>query len=429
MPSDAADPHAEYRHRLADRKAVAAARSRRHALCGNARLAVVLAAAALAWMSLAGGWLSPYWLALPAVAFLALTFVQDRARRAWRRAERAVAFYERGLARLEHRWSGGGQPGTRFLDPDHPYALDLDLFGPGSLFELLCTARTRHGEDTLAEWLLAPTDPDTVRARQAAVADLRPRLDLREELSLQGAVVPGGVELSALAAWGAAPPALPSRLLRLAALLLALLALAALLGWWLLDLGPTPFLVAVILEAGFALALRRRVEQVIGPVDRRSRDLALLAGLLSRLEREEFTAPRLRELQAALLTDGLSPSGQIARLAALVELLDSRKNIYFAPLASLLLWGTQLAFAIEAWRGRAGKAIGRWLEGVGEFEALCALSAFAYENPADPFPEVLAEGPVYDGEGLGHPLIPAGRCVPNDVRLGGELRLLVISGS
>src|SRR5207248_9979874 len=149
--------------------------------------------------------LSPWWLLVPVAIFSLLLVRHERVTRALLRTGRAVAFYERGLARLEDRWSGTGQPGQRFLDEHHPNAADLDLFGRGSLFELLCTARTRTGEDTLAAWLKAPAAPAEVRGRQAAVAELRPHLDLREDLALLGADVPHGVDLDGLAAWGARP--------------------------------------------------------------------------------------------------------------------------------------------------------------------------------------------------------------------------------
>jgi DNA mismatch repair ATPase MutS len=69
------------------------------------------------------------------------------------------------------------------------------------------------------------------------------------------------------------------------------------------------------------------------------------------------------------------------------------------------------------------------LDVVGEFEALCALSSYAYENPSDPFAEIVTGETCFHGEGLGHPLIPEAVCVRNDVSLGGDLRLLMISGS
>jgi DNA mismatch repair ATPase MutS len=124
------------------------------------------------------------------------------------------------------------------------------------------------------------------------------------------------------------------------------------------------------------------------------------------------------------------PSERIAQLGNLLDLLNSRRNQLFAPLAYLLMWGTQMAHAIEAWRAVAGPAIGRWLAVVGQFEALCALAAYGYENPDDPFPEIVTDGaPCCDGEQLGHPLLPASRCVRNDLHLSGGLRLLIVSGS
>ena len=155
----------------------------------------------LAWFSLIVERVSAGWLALPVGLFLLLVVAHEYARRASHRAGRATIFYEKGLARLENRWAGTGEPGTRFLDPDHPYAADLDLFGTGSVFERLCVARTRAGEATLASWLLHPASPETIAERQAAVTELRPRLDLREDLELLGSDVRAGIDPTALASW------------------------------------------------------------------------------------------------------------------------------------------------------------------------------------------------------------------------------------
>src|SRR5262249_1915021 len=142
-----------------------------------------------------------------------------------------VAFYDAGLARLGDDWKGKGQPGTRFADENHPYAADIDLFGTGSLFELLCTARTRTGENTLAGWLMHGAAPEEVRGPQAAVAGLRPMLDLREDLALLGGDVPAGVDFDGVAGWGAAPAILKAQWPRWAALAIGVLSLTCLLGW------------------------------------------------------------------------------------------------------------------------------------------------------------------------------------------------------
>jgi hypothetical protein len=192
--------------------------------------------------------------------------------------------------------------------------------------------------------------------------------------------------------------------------------------------------VVLCVQGLFVLWHRDRIHRVLKVVERRARDLALLASLLALVERTRFNSPRLQALRHALEDTnrgmpGPLPSRRIARLGNLIDLLDSRRNQFFAPIAVLLLWGTQVAYAIERWRAESGPAIGRWLNVVGDFEALCALAAYAYENPDDPFPEVVSEGPLYDGKDLGHPLVPRHAMVPNDLLLSRDLRVLVVSGS
>src|SRR5262249_31633762 len=122
------------------------------------------------------------WLLVPAILFCCLVLYHARVRRQLSRARRGMDFCRAGLARIEDRWTGTGRRGDRFADPHHVYSADLDLFGEGGLFELLCVARTRMGEDTLARWLLAPAERDEIDARQQAVVELRARFDLRQEL-------------------------------------------------------------------------------------------------------------------------------------------------------------------------------------------------------------------------------------------------------
>ena len=418
----------EYRTRLAARRATAEMLARRERRIGSWRLAVFAGGAVIACLALAGR-IDPWWLAVPALAFAALILAHTRVIPERRRADRAVQYYTRGLARLEDRWASGGSHGERFIDAAHPYSGDLDLFGPGSLFELLCTARTRAGEDALAAWLSAPAAPDEIVARQGAVAELRPRLDLREQIAIVGAEVGDALHADSLTAWASAPPLLASRGLRAAAAALVGAAVLACIAWLNGWTGPLPLGLALLGEGLLALPLRKRVRAVIRSVELPARDLQLLAELLACIERERFAAPRLEGLRAALDTGGQPPSARIAQLQRLINLLDARRNQLFAAVAPLLLWSTQIACAIEAWRAVSGPAVGRWLVAVGDFEALSALATYAYEHPEDPFPEISAPGPLFDSSALGHPLLPRPRCVRNDVRLDDGVALLVVSGS
>ena len=433
---DVPDPRAEYTRRLDARQANAAREARADDAAVRARQALVVVAAVLAWFGFWAKSISAWWLVVPAAVLAVLAIAHARVIRRRRIAQRRVAFYERGLARLDNRWAGHGATGETFLDPEHPYAADLDLFGAGSLFELLCTARTRAGEATLAGWLLAPSSPAVVAARQDAVRELTPRLDLREDLALLGDEIRGSVHPDRLAAWGSAPLWQPTPVLRMG--LVALAAAGAITLWlWTAGItGPLLFVATLVADLAVALPLRARVLHVVRASDLPGHELGLLSDLLARIECEPLASRRLAELRAGLETGGAPPSRRIAALRRLIRLLDARRNQMFAMVSYPLLWATQFACAIEAWRAESGAAVAGWFAAVGEFEALCALAGYAWENPGDPFPVIVPgdRGALFDGEALGHPLIPRDANVCNDVRLADARHdqgpsLLVVSGS
>jgi hypothetical protein len=429
MTQQLPDPHAEYESRLTARRDTVAALERRSDWIANARLAVFVFALALAWLAFGMNQVSPWWLAVPVLVFAALVIAHDRALRAKTRGSAAVTFYERCLARLNDSWAGSGLPGADLVPDDHPYAVDLDLFGKASLFELLCTARTRAGERTLADWLLGPAEPDEIRARQAAVDELRPRLDLREELALLGTNVRRGVLPDVVVRWGAASPVFAtSTPLRIAHAVAAVAAIT-LIGWGFLGFGPAPFLFAAIGIWALNRATQRRVRQVLADMEEPGRELDVLGEVLARLEREPFTCERLRHVHALLAENGRSASACIRSLQRLLAWHEARGNQLFAPIAIVLVWDVHFAYAFERWRLTYGKHVSRWLEAVGDLEALGALAAYAYEHTSDPFPEIATDGPRFEAEQVGHPLLSAATCVPNDVTFGGDRRLLVVSGS
>jgi hypothetical protein len=425
-----AGPADEYTRRLASRGSAADACRRRSAVVSNVRLAVFAVGIAVVAAVFGPKVLSEVWLLPPLIIFIGLVVVHDREIRRGDRAERSVAFYEAGAARLEGRWmSRSESSGEAFREAAHPYSEDLDIFGQGSLFELLSLARTRAGERTLAAWLSSPATSEVALARQPAVAELAPKLDLREDLWLIGAPVGAGMHPDELRSWGDCAPNGSGKVLRLIAPVLASLTIAALIAWWVFGVGSVPFQVMLLIQSAFALSLRGRVRRTILAVDAPCRDLALFSALLERLEREDFEAPRLRSLLAALEGREHLASERIARLRRYVDLLDARRNQLFAPIGALLLWSTQLALAIEDWRTAWGPKLGEWIEAVGEVEALASLAGFHFENPASVFPEILEAGTRFEAKALAHPLLPSGRRIVNDVALSEELQLLVVSGS
>jgi DNA mismatch repair ATPase MutS len=130
-----------------------------------------------------------------------------------------------------------------------------------------------------------------------------------------------------------------------------------------------------------------------------------------------------------LETSGRPASARVAQLQRYVDLLEARRNQFFAPIALFLMWGTHFGLAIDTWRFDCGPTLGDWIDATGEIEAITALAGYAFEHPCDPFPEIVEEGPVFDGRGLGHPLLPGSACIRNDLALDGEAQACIVSGS
>jgi hypothetical protein len=427
---DRMDPRAEYRRRIERWDAAIARTDRVHLLLSNLRLATFFAGAVVFWYVFVRNAISAWWITAPIVVFGTLAVRHAHVLQLGERARRARRFYERGLERIGDAWANTGRDGLRFAD-GHPFARDLDLFGRGSLFELLNTARTDAGEETLADWLRVPAGAGLIVVRQQSVDELRPMLDFREDVAVLAAESDVG-RTGPLAAWTAAPPQRFPAVLGPMLAACAAITIGLALAVYFTSLGAGWLAAWVGVEAGVASIWRHPIHEILHAIEAPEHDLALLAGLLERVERERFTSPGLVALHETLLTEGVPPSRRIAQLRTIVSWLDSTHNLIFAPIAFALLVRPQLAVSINRWHRAYGPAVAAWLRAVGEVEALAAIGTYAYEHPADPFPE-LVEAPCFDAVSLGHPLIAGATAVRNDVALSGPggraPQVLVVSGS
>lgn len=430
MPqSDSGDPRREYESRLDARRAELAEANDRHRQISRLRLATAVGGLVLAYLALDRELLATAWLWVPVLAFVALVVWHERIKKEQDHAQRAGALYEAGLARLDGRWQGHGARGDDHLPNDHLYATDLDLFGDGSLFQLLTRARTRHGERRLAEWLVGPAREEEIHARQEAVEELRSRLDLREDLALAGEDLRKSVDADRLSTWGDAKPVFSSPAVPLLAALSSLTTIVAFSLYATRQIPGVWLVLAVAAQAGLFWWVRERVFEALRGVDRAASDLALLTELVGRLEREPMRSRRGAELQSKLRTGDSPASEAIHALRRRLEIHDSGRNLLFMPIAIVLLWPVHGAWWIDQWRRHFGHAVGVWLDAAGEIEALSSLASHAYEHPADAFPEIATNGGCFEAEELGHPLLPVADCVRNDVAFGADHQALIVSGS
>lgn len=425
-------PSAEYSGRLDACLRIITEKRKLHLRFGNAKLLVIVAALVLAWLAIYPRAISAFWLLLPAAVYTLIAVLHNRVNRARARAETMADFYHRGIARIEDRWAGSGETGGRFRNTKSIYAEDLDLFGPGSLFELVSTARTAMGERRLADWLLTPSPAHEILERHTLVAELREKLELREDLAVAGGGLGAALDPDVLARWAAGEVSGCSPQLRWVFATLALLLVASIVLLALLRI-ILPFLLVLTLEIALTAWLWKRAKAAFSGADWNDQGLLQLAAILKRIEQEPFTAARLQRLAATLQAGGVAASRSVEQLAHLANWINARDSLFVRVFDIPVMYTMQVGFATEGWRRRCGRQLGSWLEVIGEIEALLSLACYAYEHPGDPFPALLdpaTAGPVFAAEEIGHPLLPASQCVRNGLRLGRDAtQVMIVSGS
>jgi hypothetical protein len=360
-------------------------------------------------------WLPPLVLPVAVLPFRNLS----RARSETAKCLRLRRLYQSGVDRLKGGWSGKGVSGDEFSRAGHLYEGDLNLFGEGSMFELLCTTRSQVGQRRLASYLLDLPDRNETLARQEAVQELQPRSDLREQICLLGEYSFQSCDWEPFREWLDTPPVTAALPLVLPVISCAL-ALMVLIPW----LAPPgaglwprviPFLFPLIaLQIGVAFSLRGRVRPVLDRNRNIGHEIALFWQGLKLLEAQSFRSAKLEKLAERVKSAGAT----VRKLDRLIQALDQCNKEWFYGPSTALLVDTQLALAIERWKSRHGKDLRDWLDAWAEFEALNALACYAHEHPEDVFPDMLESLPEFEAVGLGHPLLPENACVRNDVHLG-----------
>ena len=433
-------PLEEYAARKRDREATAADRERTHVHLGNAKVALFLAAV------IYGGYAmrrdpSPAIFGAGLAVFIALSIWHEVVMRALARARAAVSYYADGAARIEDRWMRDTTSGERFRDREHPYADDLDVFGPGSLFQLMSSCRTPMGEDRLAAWLLHPSPVATIRERQARVTALRSRIDLRERIAVVNAGLRRSIQADRLIAWAEQPPSLP----RLRPMVVALaLGFVGAFAYSMNGGGGRILGLIAIANMGCLAWLARRANAIAESLASSTQSAAidLLANVIRAIEIEPFEEPALVVLARRLNGDAAmrAASSGMARLSRISDWVDSRHNVFVRLSEIPLLFTLQLGYAADSWRRQHGSQLRDWVDAIGEMEALLSLAGYSYEHPAYPFPELLESAtPLFDAIGIAHPLLPTATAVSNTLMLAASPTLpgatshipqvLLVSGS
>jgi energy-coupling factor transporter ATP-binding protein EcfA2 len=384
---------------------------------------------------------------LGGLAFAALVVAHARVIRAEDDARRWARVNQDAEARVTGKWRSFFDDGARFGDAAHPYTADLDIFGRGSLFQRVCVAHTRYGQEALARFLAEPADRATIVLRQEAVRALASELDLRQRLEAEAlAAIETPSESGTptarrppkpapdpepLLAWAESEPKLSaSPAIVWAARILPLVTVSALVTSFFVQVPIAAWGAPLALQIVLNLATRTETTRVFVAVSATEGAFLRYGSMLSVLEGLDVESSLLADMKERVSAGGVEPSVAMAEFRRAVSWYDLRHNGLIHPFANALLsWDIHCTLMLERWQRQSGKSTRAWFRALGELEALSSFAGLSHDDPSLCFAEILDGPAVLEAEGVGHPLLDPGTRVSNDVRLLEPGRAMLVTGS
>lgn len=343
------------------------------------------------------------------------------------------AVNKRYCMRLTKEWHTFKDKGEEFMDPNHPYALDLDIVGPESLFQKINTTHTWYGRQHLARTLLHnDLDEEAITSRQKAIKELLNDLDFCQKVEGATSRRKKSIEepKNLISYAKDTTSYIHNKGLRNVIKGLPFVILPLVLLSFITSLNGIKSFTALLIIATYGLVIffAPRIAQTKEMLMSILYDLKEYVGILKVLEDKTFTTPYLKEQVECLF------KGQYNATQCLKELehISNLSHITYQPIVAILLngllvWDLQVILKIEKWRSHYGDQIEKYLEAIGEIESLISLSVIGHTEKDVNFPLVAQEGKFIAGKNIGHPLIEANVRVCNDVDLKNEI--FVITGS
>lgn len=318
--------------------------------------------------------------------------------------------------------------GEEFINDQHDFSGDLDVFGPSSLFQYLNRTGTLTGKQHLANALQAPMqDVASVHAMQEAVRVLSGQLDFRQHYAAHARLSKESPkDVRELRLWLDAPmDFLHRRGLRTISWLMPAL-MAAALVYYAVSSNYTPVLTLLFINWGVLLLNVKKVNAQHMLLSNKEKLLHKFATLLQLIKQGNWQGVAWLQAKQQKAAEADKDLKTLARIS---NLLDQRLNLLVGFLLnSLILYDLHCAYALEKWKHRHKKDVWDWLEVIAQLETANSLATFAYNHPGYTYPQV-TDAAGMSGTGIGHPLIPQGECVVNDCSIGGQEQFLIITGS
>ena len=325
------------------------------------------------------------------------------------------------------------EDGKEYVNPEHPYSFDLDIFGRRSLFQSINRTCTFFGKVRLAEWLQNHLHEKTsIEKRQEMIREISEHTLFREQFRVAGLVHHGqSSDAEKIQAWSQSPAQYlhagwVKSFIWGIPVINSLLLITSLAGWTSFSWLGLSFGIFLVLSFGII----KRATYIQETYGKQLKSLNGYARLIALAKAEDWKSAGMQELMERFNLNGQSPIQALQQLSKELDRLDLRNNQFlYVLLEGSIFFQLQEIVRIERWKARYGQHISKWLETVGELDALCSLGTFAYNHPQYTYPELTEKPFCFLATQMGHPLMPASQCVKNDATIPSRPFFLIITGA
>ena len=325
------------------------------------------------------------------------------------------------------------EDGKEYVNPEHPYSFDLDIFGRRSLFQSINRTCTFFGKVRLAEWLQNHLhEKASIEKRQEMVREISEHTLFREQFRVAGLVHHGqSPDAEKIQAWSQSPAQYlhagwVKAFIWGVPVINSLLLITSLAEWTSFSWLGLSFGIFLVLSFGII----KRATYIQETYGKQLKSLNGYARLIALAKAEDWKSAGMQELMERFNLNGQSPIQALQQLSKELDRLDLRNNQFlYVLLEGSIFFQLQEIVRIERWKARYGQHINEWLETVGKLDALCSLGTFAYNHPQYTYPELTEKPFCFLATQMGHPLMPASQCVKNDATIPSRPFFLIITGA
>ncbi len=326
----------------------------------------------------------------------------------------------------------GINEGFEFIDKQHHFISDLDIFGIKSIFQILNRTSTYTGRIKLSQWLTNPfLDKAEILSRQEAIKELSSKPEWNHEfiaLGFQNKEQAKDKEI--IEEWLNENNTFSNLFLQISCVLFPILSVTSIALYFIGIINETPFTLLFFIQLGIIGSYTKRINKIHDNLSRKFDSIEKYRQLISLIEKESFKSDLLSKLKSVFVNEKNSASENIKELKRLTDKLDARMNIVVAVLLNgILLWDINVMCGIENWRKKNKYHFMKWVDAIGEFDAFISLGMYAHNNPSYVFPEVETNHFVIEAENLGHPLIQENVLVKNNYNISHAPKVDLLTGA